>query len=403
MMRRQMMSLIAAGAGIFATQSCGGARSWLPFGGGRRGAEDPPEARPFVPMVLPDGWLEQSWEAYCRKFVQPDGRVVDFQREGITTSEGQVYAMLRALWLGDEARFVHLWRWTSTNLLSGVRSDALMPWKWGRRPDGTWGVLDVHSASDADILLALCLLGAAKRFGPSAEDGAYERQARAGLSACWNILVLPDARCPVLLPGDWRVDGPVLRVNPSYQLLFAFQAFAKLDAEHAWETVRQEGLRQLTACRGSAGLSVDWCSLDPTDATYLVEGDPASVDSRFGFEALRVPWNLTCDALWRGADGPPPLLRALTAPLMRHFRVHGALPAVWRADGKPAVGYPSLALYGALLPAFQWLDPSLAKRLLERVLRPAYQAGLFLPVDDYYAQNWAWFGLALASGLPKPL
>lgn len=379
-------------------QACGALQSLLPEGWRRglqpSGGEAPP---PFVPLSIPADWLWQSWSAYCSRFVQADGRVVDFQRESITTSEGQAYALMRAVWLGDSARFSQIWGWTRNNLLAGHRPDALMPWKWGRQPAGGWGVLDVHSAADADVLLAFVLLAAGKRFG----QVEYERAAEGLLESLWRVLVLQDPPHFALLPGDWRADGPLLRMNPSYQLLFAFRTFAARQPDRGWERVLREGMRQLGACRSQVGLPVDWCGLDPADGLYQVEGDPAHPDSHFGFEALRVPWNLVADALWSGAPRPA-LLEELARPLLGAFRRHGRLPAVWQGDGKPAVTYTSLALYGACLPVFQWIEPRIATSMLEKCLRPTYQDGLWHPRDDYYGQNWAWFGLALASGLPWP-
>src|SRR5215475_8319722 len=44
--------------------------------------------QPAVPAVL-----RESWKAYVERFVQRDGRVIDYKADGISTSEGQAYAM----------------------------------------------------------------------------------------------------------------------------------------------------------------------------------------------------------------------------------------------------------------------------------------------------------------------
>src|SRR5437016_10118896 len=46
-----------------------------------------------------DAVLTNSWTAYKQQFIQQDGRVIDWMSEGNTTSEGQSYAMLRAVWM----------------------------------------------------------------------------------------------------------------------------------------------------------------------------------------------------------------------------------------------------------------------------------------------------------------
>jgi endoglucanase len=49
--------------------------------------------------------LEESWLIYRDKFIQEDGRVIDFEASDRSTSEGQAYAMLRAVILDDPTTF----------------------------------------------------------------------------------------------------------------------------------------------------------------------------------------------------------------------------------------------------------------------------------------------------------
>src|SRR6516165_9890907 len=80
-----------------------------------------------VPAVL-----EESWRAYVQRFIQSDGRVIDYSASGISTSEGQAYAMLRAVWVGDRTTFDRTFNWALNNLNSGIRDDHLWAWKWGK-------------------------------------------------------------------------------------------------------------------------------------------------------------------------------------------------------------------------------------------------------------------------------
>src|SRR5436190_8080927 len=75
--------------------------------------------------------LKESWTAYVHRFVQSDGRVIDYSASGISTSEGQAYAMLRAVWIGDRGAFDKTFIWARNNLNSGIRNDHLWAWKWG--------------------------------------------------------------------------------------------------------------------------------------------------------------------------------------------------------------------------------------------------------------------------------
>ncbi len=71
--------------------------------------------------------LSALWSSYKYHYVQ-NGRVVEVDEHGITTSEGQSYAMLRAVWSHDRLTFDQVWGWTRDNLR--VRRDALFAWKW---------------------------------------------------------------------------------------------------------------------------------------------------------------------------------------------------------------------------------------------------------------------------------
>src|SRR6185437_9383144 len=66
----------------------------------------------FSPYTL----LSSSWEKYRNEYITHDGRVVDPTQGDITTSEGQSYAMLRAVWIDDHTTFDSVWHWTQTNL-----------------------------------------------------------------------------------------------------------------------------------------------------------------------------------------------------------------------------------------------------------------------------------------------
>ncbi len=92
----------------------------LGFGPGRLPATLPqastaPIAVPPVESPRP-ALLTAAWIGYKHRFIQPDGRVIDFQRDQVTTSEGQSYAMLRAVWMDDRPTFDLTWRWTQDNL-----------------------------------------------------------------------------------------------------------------------------------------------------------------------------------------------------------------------------------------------------------------------------------------------
>ena len=167
--------------------------------------------------------LSSAWAGYKQVFIQPDGRVVDPTRGGVTTSEGQSYALLRAVWMGDRTTFNSVWSWTATHLQLGGDAPFASLWSDGR-------VVNGDSASNANSDIALALLYAAKRFG----EAQLRRQAHVVLSAVWQDDVVSIDGINVLTGGNWATrqqqPGPV--INPSYFAPYAYRTFAAEDPSH---------------------------------------------------------------------------------------------------------------------------------------------------------------------------
>ncbi|MBU2768764.1 cellulase, partial [Acidithiobacillus ferrivorans] len=80
----------------------------------------------------------------------------------ITTSEGQSYALFFALVANNPKLFQNILTWTQDNLAQGSLAAHLPAWRWGERPNKTWGVLDTNSAADADLWIAYTLIQAGR-------------------------------------------------------------------------------------------------------------------------------------------------------------------------------------------------------------------------------------------------
>src|SRR6201991_4198142 len=159
-----------------------------------------------------------GYRAFVERFVQADGRVIDYSTPAQqTTSEGQSYAMFFALVANDRATFDRLLNWTRTNL-SANQFDAnnlrLPAWQWGKKQDGSFGVMDPNSASDSDLWIAYDLFQAGRLW----KEPAYTKLAYALATQIvkQEIVDLPGLG-PMLLPGPqgFRI-GDVTRLNPSY-------------------------------------------------------------------------------------------------------------------------------------------------------------------------------------------
>lgn len=353
-------------------------------------------AAPSAPGAADLRLLQSSWEAYRARYVEPDGRVVDPAGGGRSTSEGQAYAMVRALVIDDPDTFERSRAWSQTHLQGGDAT-ALPAWLWGLDREGRGAVRDPMPASDADEWMAWALLGAAERW----QVPGYRAQALAFLDHIWNDETRVVGGTRVLLPGPWAATMDPVRLNPSYFLPFAWRVFAEADPAHDWASLIDPAYALLDACRGASGLPPDWCYVDAaTGAVVPPPADHAS-DAAFGFEAFRIAWTLAAEAAWFDDARAHALLAGFTA-LHGRWASEGALPAVIAPSGAAAASYPYQGLYGAMLPAWGLERRASANALWRRTLRPTRAAHGWGDPADYYGQNWIWLGYALWHGAVGP-
>jgi endoglucanase len=370
-----------------------------------------------------DGTLAAAWADYRTAYIQADGRVIDRGAEDRTTSEGQAYALVRALWSDDRPTFDLVRTWTRDNLQAG--DPARLPaWGWGRRSTGDWGVLDPMPAADADQWIAWALLGAADRW----HDRRYRVQARALLGHVWDQETVVIRGETLVLPGPWAKEGAVVqgaavavaaptgrrrdrtatipgatvRLNPSYWLPFAWRTFATADPAHPWASLVDPAYRLLDACRGGAGLPSDWCWVEVDDGRVVAPPPGSEAKGDFGFEAFRIGWTLAAEVYWYGEPRAQALLEGFGALGARWQRDHH-IPATLAPDGSARVEWEYPAMYGALLPAWALTVPEAAGAAWKDVLVPSRTAHGWGPLTDYYGQNWIWMGYALWTGAAFPV
>lgn len=339
---------------------------------------------------------DDAWRAYVAKFVQDDGRVIDFAvAPGITTSEGQAYALLRAVWIDDRPVFERVLAWTTRNL---ARDGSPLPaWKWGADAGGKWGVLDANTASDADVILAFALDVAARRWN-APEHGARAREIAA---AVWSEEVERIGDRWYLLPGRWARGYDPRPLNLSYYSPALLRRLAAIDPEHPWAEVAATTYHLLSVRLPTTGLPPDWMSVATRDGALAPGAIGGQLSGRFGHDAYRVYWNLAIDYTW---DRTPEAQRYLEEQtwLARFLERNGTLPREVAPDALPTLGGPEpLALHGSLYPALRLFHPEAAAKAAAQ-LDAAWHDGIWGERADYYAQNLAWFGTALAEGRFPP-
>jgi endoglucanase len=265
------------------------------------------------------GSARQSGERFLQRYMDPDGRVVRRDQGGDTASEGQAYAMLIALAIGDRTRFDRAWSWSQRHLL---RPDGLMSWRWqaGR-------VVGADPAADADLDAARALVLAGRRFHDS-------RYTRAGVHMARALLAKETARVRgrlVLVAGPWARRAPYA-IDPSY---FSPRAYSDLGAAtgDARFTQLESSSRAMTGqlTRRGRALPTDWASLDASGAVHPAPSPGGGQPPGYGFDAVRAPVRLeeSCEpgdrrlaaAMWPlvrgGAGGANPAALAGAAAAAR--------------------------------------------------------------------------------------
>ena len=346
--------------------------------------------------IDPSARLTESWKAYRQRFIQSDGRVIDWEATGRSTSEGQAYAMLRAVFANDPDRFALTLNWSETNLrrvnADQKTPDRLWAWQWGRDSKGKWGTLDNNFASDADIDAITALILASRRWGRA----DYLSLAQVKLKDLWKLSTVVADHQRYLLPGPIAAfqQGERLILNPSYLAPYAFRLFAQVDGEHDWLSLVESSYQVLEQSAGlsKVGLPSDWVGLNLKTGQYLRLNEP-NIISRYGFDATRVWWRVSLDAVWFDEPKAKRYLQQHLNSMKTLWRSQQKIPAQLDLDGQPLVSYEATSQYGMLYAAFRVIDPAIAQQIDQQKLVPTYRNGFWDSDSAYYTQNLVWFGL----------
>lgn len=227
------------------------------------------------------------WTEFLKFFVTSDGRVIySFPPKADSVSEGQSYAMFFALIANDPANFEKIWRWTVLNMFQNDLDTRLPAWLWGQAEDGSWKILDAHSASDSDMWLAYLLLEAGRLW--QRPDYTAEGNKVLDTVEKYLILNLPNfgkmlsaGRVSFVEPDDrWRV-------NPSYLPIPLLRRLSELRPNGPWTEIALNTPRLLKAT-SPKGFAADWVSyVRPLKGQAQFKIDELGGD-RGSYDAIRV-------------------------------------------------------------------------------------------------------------------
>jgi endo-1,4-beta-D-glucanase Y len=355
-----------------------------------------------IPLIFSTrSMYDALWQKYKTNYIEKDTfRTINKQQENVTTSEGQSYTMLRAVFSDDQSTFDGAYKWTKDIL--GRKEDHLFAWLFGKDTDGEYRVLKTqggyNTASDADSDIALSLIFAYKRW----HQDSYKSDALAILKDIWDKEVVTIQGTNYLTANNVEkfMSARVI-VNPSYLSPYAYRIFAQYDKDHDWMSLVDSSYAVLNEV--GVPLPPDWIVIDKATGK-MSNTDIPNLTSNFSFDAMRVPWRIAVDYAWNKESRAKEYLNKLSF-LTDEWVKKGKIAATYTHDGKVLNGSEVPAMYGAVLGYFMVSDPQHAEEVYNLKLKSLYNpdTNSWKKPLSYYDDNWAWFGIGLYNNLIKPL
>lgn len=347
--------------------------------------------------------LSGLWDNYKKIYWESStGRTLDKQQNDITTSEGQSYTMLRAVWQSDRSTFDSAWKWTKEHL--DRPDDTLFAWKWGQKPDGTYGVLTEqggqNTASDADSDIALALVMAASRW----QQQEYLDEAQKIIQDIWRNEVIIVKGTPYFASNNLEKDslGSAI-INPSYFSPYAYRIFAKIDTDNNWNSLVDSSYALLNKSidanldkESSAKIVPDWVALDKQTGEISAVTVSDNLTTNYGYDAMRTPFRLALDYKWNNEQRAKETLKKMSF-FKDKWQNDQRIYSTYAHDGTVVKQDEVAEGYATILGYFIVSEPDIAKEIYDKKLKPLYDQdkNSWSKEMTYYGDNWSWFGIAL--------
>jgi endo-1,4-beta-D-glucanase Y len=363
--------------------------------------------RSHIPLVFSEKSLLQNvWTNYKTNYIEStSGRTFDKNSNNVTTSEGESYTMLRAVWMDDKATFDQSLNFSKNNLKRP--SDSLFSWLYGQRSDKSYGVLTSqggqNTASDADADIALALIFASHRWN----DASYLSLAKTMINDIWKEDVVIVQGKPYMGADNFEHAAKGTAVlNPSYFSPASYRIFSTIDKTHDWMALVSDSYQVLRDSASStldknqsAGLPPDWVLIN-TSSGKLTASSAGNLNTDYGYDAFRIPWRLALDWQWFHATEAKQTLDTFSF-LSREWNANHLLHSSYSHDGSVTGQIEAPAMYGGSIGYFMVSDDKNAKDVYTNKLLFLYDqdTSAWKEPLSYYDDNWAWFGIALYNNL----
>jgi len=349
--------------------------------------------------------LNSTWSSYKKIFMLPDGQVIR-PEDADTVSEGQAYAMLRAVWMDDQEVFDRIYRWSEKHLSRQERhGDHLLAWKWKNGQVDDW-----MPASDADIDYAFALILADLRWGKSdvQNEEKYLGKARSVLTDILSKLTYrhDDGRLyllPWILKENEINEG--LPQNLSYYSPAYFRVFYHVTKDRKWLDLIDAYYILLSSLGDSfdgnkgLGLLPDWFLINP-QGRYVAYKD---FSAKFGWEAVRIPLKVYLDCVWFKSGPAEKYLKGkFYTFLVKELDEKNVLYSEYSYDGGLEKRYEHPLFYFS----YYWLlkinsskyEDIVLKRVRDSVIIKKNEM-IYLSDQKYYENSLLWYSEAMQNDI----
>lgn len=331
--------------------------------------------------------LEQSWKNYLGGFKHSYGQIIDTET-GITTSEGQSYAMLRATWIDDKQTFEDVWSWTRDHMQHRAQ-DKLVSWKW-EGDDKTGKITDNNSATDGDQDIALALIFASKKWN----NPQYLAEAKALINSIWENEVVEIRGQYYLISGVGAQNATSYFVNPSYLSPAWYEIYATVDPDHDWKKLKSDSYIFLNQLKGEDNqLPHNWVLIDKRTGAVKSATSVFGLDAdSYGFDAFRVFFRVGLDKKWFDDSRADAYLDSYYPFFSSYYETNKQVPSIIK-DGVPTVEYNAMSTNAGVLPVLLNSNQEMSNQFYDGFYTKLYNEkdAVWGDKNNYYGQNWSWF------------
>ncbi len=341
--------------------------------------------------------IEDSWNFYKNSFIKADGQVIDPKSNDATTSEAQSYAMLRAVYVNDQKTFENVWEWTK-NHLQFRTGDKLLSWLW-QKDQESYKLADASSASDADLDIALALLFASRKWS----EDKYLKDARLIINDIWKKEVIRIGNRLYLTSGSDAKRESGYLINPSYLSPASYRVFSEVDKENNWLKLADDTYYFLDKIcdEQPTCLPKNWLWVNQNSGEFASAGkyfESPQIDY-YGYDSFRTMWRVALDAYWFNRNEAYTYLSKLYPFYFNELSKSEQIAAIYDVTGNPSVNYGDLGTSVGALSVFTMIDRKTASDYYRNTIETVYipDQGFWGDKENYFNQNWVWFGTALHS------